>query len=338
MKRSFPYGGSLFALLLVSCLKGGEFETAYILKPSVQYQSVDPAEPLAGVIAYGYEVDTLDWGIASYDDAAAGIITRKDDPSQQLTEPAEIAVPYDGTADTAGADAGADAGDGGDGGGNVDRSTWLQLSLGSVPRMIVVVDPATRLYGYTMQQPLLNLPRLYVSVVFLPWKEGYAYKNGAWSFYNDFYTPPIVLKAYYKPTWQAEAEGEESAFTSSQVKAYAYAADTTDWYIASYDDAVAGKITRKDGSEERTTPNFQAYYENDSGTYGMEVTATPLMAVVVDRLNRIYAYTKFVPDLEGPSPTWPVVFRPWRTEGRYKENDWCMVNDRPAPETQTANR
>lgn len=330
MKRFFPYVWPLLALLLVSCLKEGKFETAYILKPSVQYQSVDSAEPLAGVIAYAYEVDTLDWGIASYDDAAAGIITRKDDPSQRLTEPADIAVPYDGTV-------GPEGGEGTEAGGeeSVDSSSWLQMPLGRVPRMIVIVDPATRLYGYTMQQPLLNLPKLYVSVVFLPWKEGYAYKNGAWSFYNDFYTPPTVLKAYYRPTWQAEEGDEESAFTSSQVKAYAYVADTTDWYIASYDDAVVGKITRKDGSEERTTPNFQAYYESDSGTYGMEVTATPLMAVVVDRLNRIYAYTKFVPDLEGPSPTWPLVFRPWRTEWRYKENDWCMVDDRHAPEPKT---
>ncbi len=93
MKRGFPYGVPLLALLFVSCLKEGKFETTYILKPSVQYQSVDPAEPLAGVVAYAYEVDTLDWGVASYDDATAGIITRKDDPSQRLTEPADIAVP-----------------------------------------------------------------------------------------------------------------------------------------------------------------------------------------------------------------------------------------------------
>lgn len=330
MKRFFPYGLALLALLPVSCLKEGKFETTYILKPSVQYQSVDADEPLEGVVAYAYEVDTLDWGIASYDDAAAGIITRKNDPSQRLTEPADIAVPYDGTAGTEGVEEGGEEAAG--------MSGWLQMPLGRVPRMIVAVDPATRLYGYTMQQPLLNLPKLYVSVAFLPWKEGHAYKNGAWSFYNDFYTPPTVLKAYYEPAWQAEAEGEASAFTSSQVKAYAYVADTTDWYIASYDDAVAGRITRKDASEERTTPNFQAYYESDSGLWGMEVTATPLMAVVVDRLNRIYAYTKLAPNLQGPSPIWPVVFRPWRTEWKYEENDWCMVDDRHAPEPKTENR
>lgn len=88
------------ALSFVSCLKEGKYDTTYILRPQVQTQSVDTAEPLAGVVAYAYDVDTLDWGVASYADAAAGIITRKDDPTQQLTEPAVRAVPYDGTAGT----------------------------------------------------------------------------------------------------------------------------------------------------------------------------------------------------------------------------------------------
>lgn len=320
MKRAIFYLLLLAAWLPVSCLKEGKYDTTYVLKPSVQTQSVDPAEPLGGVIAYAYDVDTLDWGIASYADAAVGVITHKDDPAQRLTEPASIATPYDGTAGTPeGAETGPTAG-------------WLQMPLGKSPRMVVVVDPATRLYGYTMQQPQLNLPQLYVSVIFQPWKEGFSYKMGNWSFYNEFYTPPIVLKAYYRPTWQSEENGDEQAFTSSQIKAYAYVADTTDWYIASYDDAVLGRIKRKDDTEERTTPNFQAYYESGSGLYGMEVTATPLMAVVVDRVDRIYAYTKLEPDLEGDSPMWPVVFRPWRALWRYGEGDWQMVDERQAPE------
>ena len=153
------------------------------------------------------------------------------------------------------------------------------MPFGKTARMVVAVDPSTRLYGYTMQQPQLNLERLYVSVVFQPWREGFVYKNNAWSFYNEFYTPPTVLKTYYRPARQAEEGAAEEAFTAQQIKAYAYVADTTDWYIASYDDAVAGKITRKEGTDTRTTPNFQAYYESASGLYGMEVTATPLMAV-----------------------------------------------------------
>ena len=129
------------------------------------------------------------------------------------------------------------------------------------------------------------------------------------------------------------SNGSENEDVDHYITAYAYYADTTHWTVASYDDAVAGRIVRKEGAEELTTPNFTAYYESDSGLYGMEVTAVPLMAVVVDRVNRIYAYTKFEPDLEGESPTWPVVFRPWRSEPKYKEGDWQMVNDRAAPES-----
>ena len=320
MKRTVCYLALSAACALASCLKEGKYDMTYILNPGIQTQSVGSTEPLEGVIAYAYDVDTLDWGIASYADAAAGIITRKDDPARKLTEPTVIATPYDGTigTETEGTDFSGTAG-------------WLQMPFGKTVRMVVAVDPSTRLYGYTMQQPQLNLERLYDSVVFQPWREGFVYKNNAWSFYNEFYTPPTVLKTYCRPVRQAEEGAAEEAFTAQQIKAYAYVADTTDWYIASYDDAVAGKITRKEGTDTRTTPNFQAYYESVSGLYGMEVTATPLMAVVVDRVDRIYAYTKFVPDLDGESPTWPVVFRPWRALWKYEEGDWRMVDERQAP-------
>ena len=313
----------LSALALASCIKEGRYDTTYILRPQVQSQSVDANEPLAEVIAYAYNVDTLDWGIASYADAAAGIVTRKDDPTQQLTEPVVRAVPYNGTRGTP---------ESSDGEPTVDVATWLQMPFGRSACMVVAVDPANRLYGYTMQQPQLNLPRLYVEVVFQTWREGTSYKNGAWSIYNEFYTPPVVLKTYYRPTLQTEEGGEETAFTSAQIKAYAYVADTTDWRVASYADAAAGVITRKDNSESRTTPNFTAYYESGSGLWGMEVTDTPLMAVVVDRQHRVYAYTKFEPDLAGASPTWSVVFRTWRTEQRYKEDGWQLVNETESDE------
>ena len=337
-KRTIPYLLGALALF-TACLKAGSYDTTYVLKPSVQEQSVSPAVPLEGVVAYSFEVDTLEWGVASYDDALAGIITYKTDPSQRLTEPAAWAVPYEPDADEAAAEAGAaaipaaegDETEAGDPAESVSTLHWLQMPVGSRPRMVVAVDPGSRLYGYTMQQPVLNMQRIYVSVVFQPWKEGNAYKVGNWSFYNDFYLPPVVLKTFLAPAWQAEADAEETAFTSSQIKAYAFLADTTDWRVASYDDAVAGKIVRKEGDEERTTPNFQAYYEGDSGRFGMEVTGTPLMAVVVDRLNRLYAYTKLEPDLTGEPPVWPLLFRPWVGLWKYDDAGWVMVNESLAP-------
>lgn len=299
------------ALLLAGCFKDTSYETTYVLKPLVQPASVDPVQPLEGVVAYTYAVDTLLWGIASYDDALAGVITLKGDPTQQMTTPVAVATPYEAIEGTVG---------------------WLQMPVGEPFQMIVAVDPASRLYGYTVQQQVLNLPELFVSVIFKPWKEGYSFKEGNWSFYNDFYEPPVVLKTYIAPKLQETEDGPESDPTASQIKAYAYAADTTQWYIASYEDARDFRITRKDDpAETRTQPNFQAYRE-DSGLYGMEVTSTPLMVVVVDQTNRLYAYSKQEVDLSGPEVTLPVVFRLWSPTWITVENGWRVVNDALRPE------
>ncbi len=40
----------------------------------------------------------------------------------------------------------------------------------------------------------VNLPNLYVSLIFKPWK-GFSYKEGNWSFYNEFYAPPSTSTA-----------------------------------------------------------------------------------------------------------------------------------------------
>ena len=72
---------------------------------------------------------------------------------------------------------------------------------------------------------------------FKPWKEGFSYKDGSWSYYNEFYTPPTYLDCFIDPAVQSEEGG--AAEEISNLKAYAFAADTAAWYIASYDDAVA---------------------------------------------------------------------------------------------------
>lgn len=301
----------LAAASLAGCFKKASYDTTYVLKPLVQSMSVDPVEPLEGVLAYAYAVDTLAWGVASYEDAAAGILTSKEDPSQRMS-PEVVAEPYTDIEGTVG---------------------WLRMPIGAPQQTILAVDPASRIYGYTMQEQQLNLSELFVSVVFKPWKEGFSWKDGNWSFYNDFYEPPTVLAAYISPKLQMTQGGDLTDPSASAIKAYAYVADTTLWCVASYDDALAGKITLKeDPTQHRTSPNFQAYRE-DSGLYGMSVTATPLMVVVVDRTNRLYAYSKQEPDLKGASPTWPVVFRPWREEWITVEEGWRIVDDRLAPET-----
>ena len=120
----------------------------------------------------------------------------------------------------------------------------------------------------------------------------------------------------------------------ANVKAYAYAADTTAFYIASYDDAVSGKLTAKTAGVTPPATPFSAYEDKETGLYKMEVSSSTLMVVVVDRTNRLYAYSKQVVDLEGETVTLPVVFRPWRATWIYVEDGWRFVDASRAPETK----
>ncbi len=68
--------------------------------------------------------------------------------------------------------------------------------------MVVVVDRTNRLYGYTMQSFSQNMPEMYVSLVFQPWKKSNAFKNGTWWMFNDFYIPDVVCRL--NPSVQSE--------------------------------------------------------------------------------------------------------------------------------------
>ena len=209
--------------------------------------------------------------MASYEDALNGVIARKDDLSDRIASPVAAAEPCvrEGTVG------------------------WGQMPLSAETQMVVAVDPVNRVYAYTQQELDVNLPNLYVSLIFKPWK-GFSYKEGNWSFYNEFYAPPVYLDCLIDPSVQLAEGGETSEIAN--VKAYAYAADT--------------------------------------GLYKMEVSSSTLMVVVVDRTNRLYAYSKQVVDLEGETVTLPVVFRPWRATWIYVEDGWRFVDASRAPETK----
>lgn len=296
------------ACLLTGCFKDVSTKTTFVLKPLLQELSGDQKLPLEGVKAYAFNVDTTQWTVATYADALAGIITQRADPTQKLSTPDAVAEPYEKE-------------------GTVG---WLQMLLAAPTQMVVAVDPAQKLYAYTQQVMPENLPNLYVSLLFQPWKVGKVYKEGAWMFFNEFYAPPVTLKCLIAPTAQLLEEGS-STEPIAKAKAYAFSADTTAWYIASYDDALNGKITFKtDPKQTRTNPNFLAYKE-ESGMYGMSVTSTPLMVVVVDQDSKLYAYSKQSVVLGGEPLTLPVVFRPWKKSWIYVEAGWRVVDQQFAP-------
>lgn len=301
------------ALLFVGCFKDVSYRTTYVVKP-LQQQTQDDRNPpvIPGATAFAYDVDTTAWCVASYDDAVAGIVTSKDNPAQRLATPVATSQPYvlEGT------------------------EGWLQMPLEQETQMVVVVDPVNRLYAYTQQTLAQNLPTTYVSVVFQPWKSGFSYKYGNWSIYNDFYEPPVWVDCYIDARTQDwEGADELPLADDSELKAYAYAVDTTDWYIVDYDAALAGRIASKTSTQTRTKPDFMAYAQNDSDLYGMEVSASTLMVVVVDRVHRLYAYSRQDVDLDpDTSVTFSVLFRPWLKTWIDVAGPWRIVDESLAPD------
>ena len=309
-------------LWAAGCFKDTSVKTNYVLKPLSQTLSTDPYEALEGVKAYAFDADTTLYTVASYEDALNGVISLKSDLSSKLSEPTAVSEPYEQEGATG----------------------WVHMSLSAPTQMVVAVDTQHRLYAYTQQELEVNLPNLYVVLPFKVWKEGNSYKDGNWSFYNEYYTPPVYRDCYVDAKVQLTEEGETTSISKMEV--YAYAADTTAWFIASYDDAVSGKITSKaDTTETRTIPSFQAYADGETGLYKMSVSAENLMVVVADRSDQLYAYTQQTVDLAETDPlSFPsLVFRPWNGIGVDKTdtNGWTVVNptDAPqAPETQKQRR
>ena len=298
-------------LLLSGCFKEVAEETAYVIKPLVQNTSGGLYEPLYGVLGYAFEADTTAWTVASYEDAIHGVITSKANPQLTNAVPIAEALPYEVE-------------------GLTER---LQLTLPPKSLMLLMVDTANRLYAYTQVEMQKNIGSLYVTLIFKPWKEATAWKEG-WSFYNPFYSPTREIESFVEVAAQTR-EGSATE-TIPNVKVMAFAADTTEWRIASYDDAVGGMLTSKqDANVTRSNPEFNGYETNTKGTFRMQVAASPLMVVVVDRTHRMYAYSKQTVDLQSESsPTFSVLFRTWLTSWISEENGWRVVNPEYEPETK----
>ena len=306
-------------LLASGCFKDTSIRTNYILKPLSQALSTDPYTPFEGLKAYSFDADTALYTVSSYEDALNGVISLKGRPSERITTPVSTSAPYER-----------------------ERTTgWVSLELRSPTQMVVAVDPVHRLYAYTQQEVEVNLPNLYVALTFRTWKEGNSYKDGNWSYYNEFYAPPVYRDCYVDAKAQLSEGAAETAISKMEV--YAYAADTTAWYIASYDDAVSGRITSKaDTTDTRTIPSFRGYADSGTGLYKMSVSAGSLMVVVADRSDRMYAYTQQTVDLtQTDALTFPaLVFRPWR--GLWHDatdtNGWLVVNPTYDPEAEKQNQ
>jgi len=106
---------------------------------------------------------------------------------------------------------------------------------------------------------------------------------------------------------------------------YAYYVDTTEWRIASYDDAVAGRITNKLTGETRETPDVWGAF-NSSGEYQCSLVLTePLsMIVAVDTDAERYAYRSYELPVNLPQVYTKLYMAVWRPT--HTSSGWVVVN------------
>ena len=161
---------------------------------------------------------------------------------------------------------------------------WLSMRIDKPSVMVVAVDTKNELYGYTQQEIAEKHLLPYVTLIFKPWKEGTEYKDGNWIFRNQFYVPLIYIDSHITAQLQAE-EGAEPTVPSN-LRVYAYAVDTTAWKINSTTMGAAIITSKSDPKQTRTSPDFEAYYSKESGTYGTKVSSPTLMVVVTDPVNQ----------------------------------------------------
>lgn len=313
----------LSAAAAFGCSKDVTFHTRYVIKPLQQLASDDHRpQPVEGATAFVYNVDTTEWYVAAYDDALKGVLTSRENPSEKLTEPYSVSVPflYEGAV----------------GEDQPSPEGWLEVNMDLPTQMVVTVDPVHRLYAYTQQELIENLHILYATVLFQPWKTGTSYTSGKWVVRNDFYVPPQRVAYAFRP--QAQAAQDGAATDVENAKIYAYAVDTTRWWVPTYEDAVAGRIYEKGTENLRGTPEFSAYRNSETGRFEMEVTRPEIMVVAVDREHQIYAYTNLKVDLSTPTASCDIVFRPWREEWRYADEGWSVTNSHYAPQEPAPSR
>lgn len=286
-------------LLAAGCSKHVGFDTTYILKAWNQSASGGELEPLSDVVLYGYVADTVQWTVASYEDALACRLTDKWGGGT-IDTPYAVGTPYEleGFGPT------------------------LAMQTDAELLMVVVVDRTNRLYGYTMQNFSQNMPEMYVSLVFQPWKKSRAFKNGTWWMFNDFYIPDVACRL--NPSVQSEEGGETEALRGVTLFAY-QVEDPSLWEPASFTDAAGGQLTNT-VTGERTVSKYSASGDS-AGVVTLSMQPGDYLLVAVDSQNRSYAQRTYT-NAEGAEPL-SILFMPWRTDSPFTEGGWTIWNSAP---------
>lgn len=141
----------LVAFTATGCFKKVTTDTTLRIKVLVEETSGMGGLPAEGCYAYIYYTEKEDWTVASYEDAAAKIITNSES-GEQRSEPDGESEPYEME-------------------GSINN--YLSLFQDKAPALVVVVYPEAQMYAYIYRKAEAeNLPYTYLTLIFHTWKTG----------------------------------------------------------------------------------------------------------------------------------------------------------------------
>lgn len=119
--------------------------------------------------------------------------------------------------------------------------------------------------------------------------------------------------------------------------AYAFDADTTEWSVLSYEDAVAGIITsRRTGEKLQPIAQGEPYeIDGNENWLAMQLNGPRFFILAVDQSNRLYGFTEQAIGENLPQMHVSVTFYPKEKGRRFLKGKWIMCNDfytEPEPE------
>lgn len=144
----------------------------------------------------------------------------------------------------------------------------------------------------------------------------------------------FVVFPYIQLTRESQRE------LTPDVKAYAYYGDTTSWRVASWQDALIGKLTSKTDETQTRLPDFTAE-PDEVGKLVLGPIVQKDFIVLVCHTDpdaaadvEMYAWRNAETTENLSLINVSMMFKPWRTETRWVESRWAFISKYPpeAPE------
>lgn len=296
----------LLGVMVASCGVDVGYKSTLILKAWEQPVSGGELSPLSEVRLYGYAADTTDWRMPSYEEALEGRFVAANGSGEQLL-PALTGTPLEvegyGTAQT------------------LDAAGYAKL-------MVLVVDTKNRLYGYTQYAMAENLPQMYVSLVFQPWKKSTSFKNGTWWMFNDFYLPDITARV--RPTVETSEGAEAEALKG--VSLFTFSVENpAEWLPTDYEQATMGQLTNLETGE--VIFAGKSFSGDSTGVISLSFPEGDYLMMALDYSSCSYALREFA--ASEASTEISLCFSPWREDSPYTYEGWSIYHEpeaEPTPE------